>query len=203
MPARRVLTSLALVAAGALITGCAQGTSDNSSSNATFNPDAKLSGKLTVMGFGATDEIGQVRLDEAKKALGDVKVKTIEGDLDIQQFLSSVASGQPPEIIYANRDQIGTFASRGAIMPLSDCIKGEGIDTSVFNQSALDQVTFDGTVYGVPEFNVVQIIQANADLLRKAGVTLDDVNGSDWTALAAANKKLMRSSGGKVSVIGF
>jgi multiple sugar transport system substrate-binding protein len=204
MRSRRLLSSLALVATGALVAGCAQGTADNSSSSKTsFDPQAKLSGKLTIMGFGATDEIGQVRLDEAKKALGNVKVKTIEGDLDIQQFLSSVASGQPPEIIYANRDQIGTFASRGAIMPLTDCIKGEGIDTSVFNQSALDQVTFDGTVYGIPEFNVVQIIQANADLLKKAGVTLDDVNGSDWNALAAANKKLYRTSGGKLSVIGF
>ena len=203
MRCRRFLTSLALVASGALVAGCAQGTGD-SSSNTSFNPDAKLSGKLTVMGFGATDEIGQVRLDEAKKALGDgVKVKTVEGELDNQQFLSSVASGQPPEIIYAQRDQIATFASRGAIMPLTDCIKGEGIDTSVFNPSALDQVTFAGDVYGIPEFNVVQIIQANASLLKKAGLTLDDVNGSDWDALAAANKKLTRSSGGKVSVIGF
>jgi multiple sugar transport system substrate-binding protein len=204
MRSRNFLCSLALAATGALVAGCAQGTGgDSSSSDASFDPNAKLSGKLTVMGFGATDEIGKVRLDEAKKALGDVKVKTIEGDLDIQQFLSSVASGQPPEIIYAQRDQISTFASRGAIMPLTDCIDGEGIDTSVFNQPALDQVTFDGDVYGIPEFNVVQIIQANANLLKKAGLTLDDVNGSDWNALAAANKKLARSSGGKVTVIGF
>jgi multiple sugar transport system substrate-binding protein len=155
------------------------------------------------MGFGATDEIGQVRLDEAKAALGDVNVKLVEGDLDIQQFLSSVATGEPPEIIYANRDQIGTFASRGAIIPLTDCIEGEGIDTSVFRESATDQVTFAGDLYGIPEFNVVQITQANADLLKKAGLTIEDVNGSSWEAVAAANKKLMRRDGGKVTVIGY
>jgi multiple sugar transport system substrate-binding protein len=156
------------------------------------------------MGFGAGDEIATVRLDQAKQALGgDVKVKLIEGDLDIQQFLSAVATGEPPEVVYANRDQIGTFASRGAIIPLSDCIDGEGIDTGVFTPSALDQVTFDGQVYGIPEFNVVQITQANADLLRQAGLTLDDVNGSDWDAVTAADKKLAKTQGGKLKVIGY
>src|SRR5690606_33219722 len=126
--------SALVVAAGLSLGACASGTGDDSSSgsddeNSTkFDPEAELSGELNVMGFGATDEIGQVRLDLAKEALGDVDVSLIEGDLDIQQFLSSMATETPPEIIYANRDQIGTFASRGAIIPLDECIEGEGID---------------------------------------------------------------------------
>jgi multiple sugar transport system substrate-binding protein len=193
-----------LTASALLLAGCAKGTGDSDQPDASFDPKASLSGDLTVMGFGADDEIGSVRLDEAKKALGSkVKVKLIEGDLDIQQFLNSVASGQPPEVVYADRTQIGTFASRGAIIPLDDCIDGEGIDTSVFRKPALDQVTFDGKVYGVPEFNVVQITQANSSLLSKAGLTLEDVNGSDWDAVAAADKKLMKESGGKLTVIGY
>lgn len=204
MSARRITTSMALVMTGALLAGCAQGTGSETDSDASFDPDASLSGKLTVMGFGATDEIGQVRLDEARSALGkDVDVKLVEGDLDIQQFLSSVATGEPPEIIYADRNQIGTFASRGAILPLSDCIEGEGIDTDVFREPALEQVTFDDEVYGIPEFNVVQIVQANADLLEKEGLTTEDVNGSDWQAVADANEKLTRTQGGKLEVIGF
>ena len=199
-----VSSSIALLLGGALISGCAQGSGGGTTkSDATFAPDAELSGKLTVMGFGAGDEIAQVRLEEAKKALGDVEVKLVEGDLDIQQFLSSVASGDAPEIISADRNQVGTFASRGAIIPLTDCIEGEDIDTSVFNQAAVDQVTFNEEMYGIPEFNVVQITQANADLLEKAGLTVEDVNGSDWDAVAAANKKLMRTEDGKVKVIGY
>jgi multiple sugar transport system substrate-binding protein len=186
-----------------LVAGCAQGTGD-SEQDTQYDADATLSGNLTIMGFGAEDEIGSTRLDLAKKALGsDVTVKQIKGDLDIQQFLSSVAAGDPPEVVYAERNQIGTFASRGAVLPLDDCIDGEKIDTSVFRKPALDQVTFDGSVYGIPEFNVVQITQANSDLLRKAGLTLDDVNGSSWEAVTAANKKLMRTEGGKPSVIGY
>ena len=200
----RLGSAAALILSGALLAGCAQGTSDDSTEDASFDPEATLSGQLEVMGFGAGDEIAQVRLEEAEAALGeDVEVKLIEGDLDIQQFLSSVASGEPPEIIYANRNQIGSFASRGAILPLTECIEGEGIDTDAFLDPVLDQVTFDGEVYGIPEFNVVQIIQANADLLDQAGLTVDDVNGSDWSAVEEANRKLAKSEGGKVEVIGF
>jgi len=203
---RRVMPPLALLVAGGLLTACAQGTGDaeNPTEPSAFDPEAELSGNLNILGFGADDEVATARLDETKKALGaGVKVKLVEGDLDIQQFLSAVASGEPPEIIYANRYQIGTFASRGAIVPLEDCIEGEGIDTGVFNEEALGEVTFEDQVYGIPEFNVVQLVQANGDLLKQAGLTLDDVNGSDWDAVAAANEKLTKSEGGKISRIGF
>lgn len=190
------------VAAGLSLTGCASGTGE-STGGGDYDPDAELSGALEVMGFGATDEIGETRLAEAEAALGSVEVSLVEGDLDIQQFLSAVATGEPPEIVNVNRDQIGTFASRGAIMPLDECIEGEDIDTSVFREPALDQVTFDDSVYGIPEFNTVQITQANSELMDAAGVTLDDVNGSDWEAISAANSAMHQGDGGELSVIGF
>jgi multiple sugar transport system substrate-binding protein len=202
--ARSVSLALVLVPT-LLVASCARGTGGGSSDQDTsYDPDAKLSGDITVMGFGADDEIGSVRLDEAKKALGSgVGVKLVKGDLDIQQFLSSVAAGDPPDVVYADRGQVGTFASRGAVVPLDDCIDGEGIDTSVFRKPAMDQVTFDGSVYGIPEFNVVQITQADTKLLDAAGLTIDDVNGSSWDDVRAADKKLTKDQGGKLSVIGF
>ncbi len=202
---RRLVPTLGVLVASGLLGACAQGTSsDTSEDRSSFDPDAELSGTLNVLGFGGEDEIGQTRLDEAKSALGSgVEVTLVKGDLDIQQFLSSVASGEPPEIIYANRNQVGTFAARGAIMPLTDCIDGEGIDTSVYREAALAEVTFNDVVYAIPEFNVVQVVQANSDLLEQAGVTVEDVNGSDWDAVTAANEALMTSKGGKLSVIGY
>jgi multiple sugar transport system substrate-binding protein len=200
----RLARTTGLLAAACLLTACAQGTGDSEeTSDASFDSDADLSGTVQVMGFGAGDEIATVRLDRAKKELGDATVKLIEGDLDIQQFLSSVASGEPPSLVYAERSQIGTFASRGAVVPLTDCIEGEGIDTSVFRESALAEVTFDDEVYGIPEFNVVQLTQANADLLKQSGHTVEDVNGSDWDAILAANKDLMKMQGGNLATIGY
>ncbi len=200
----RALSATALTASAALLLGgCAVGTGGQAGdTDADYDPDAELSGTLTVMGFSGVDEIATTRMEMAESELGDVEVKLIEGDLDIQQFLSSVASGEPPSILYASRDQIGSLAARGAIIPLEDCIDGEGIETGDFVESALDQVTLDGTIYGIPEFNTVQVTMANADLLEAAGVSLDDVNGSDRDAMTEAATKLAQSQGGKVTVIG-
>jgi multiple sugar transport system substrate-binding protein len=200
----RLTRSTGLVAAACLLAACAQGTGDSDeSSDASFDKDADVSGSVQVMGFGAGDEIATVRLDRAEEALGEADVELVEGDLDIQQFLSSVASGEPPSLVYAERSQIGTFASRGAVVPLTDCIEGEGIDTSVFRESALGQVTFDDEIYGIPEFNVVQLTQANADLLEQSGHTLEDVNGSDWDAVLEASRDMTETDGGNLSTIGY
>lgn len=205
MVQHRLTRAVALGACALLaLSACAQGTgSQVEGPDVDFDPDAELSGTLDVMGFGAGDEIAQARVDRTQEALGDVDVTLIEGDLDIQQFLSSVASNDPPELIYASRDQIGTFASRGAIVPLDDCIDGEGVAVDDFDDAALDQVTFDGQVYGIPEFNSVQLTMANADLLGAAGLDVEDVNGSDWAAATSAAEQLHATEGGSLRVIGY
>lgn len=186
-----------------VLTGCAVGTGGAAGGDdADYDPDADLSGELSVMGFSGVDEVATSRVEYAEAELGDVEVELIEGDLDIQQFLSAVASGEPPELLYADRDQIGSLAARGAIIPLDRCIDGEGIEMDQFRESAVEQVTLDGEVYGIPEFNQVQVTMANADLLSAAGVTIEDVNGSDRAAMAEANKALTKSDGGSLSVIG-
>ncbi|KQZ83410.1 ABC transporter substrate-binding protein [Microbacterium sp. Root166] len=186
-----------------LLAGCAVGTGGADDSDADYGADTELSGELEVMGFSGVDEVATARMDLAESELGDVEVGLIEGELDLQQFLSAVASGEPPDVVYANRDQIGSLAARGAIVPMSRCIEGEGIDTSVYVPSALAQVTLDDEVYGIPEFNSVQLTMANADLLSAAGLTIEDVNGSDWEAMSAANQALTKSEGGGLSVIGY
>ncbi|WNB86865.1 extracellular solute-binding protein [Cellulomonas sp. ATA003] len=192
------------VAAGLALAGCATGTGGSGGDDDTeYDSGAELSGELSIMGFGAGDEVATARLDRVEEQMPEVDVTLIEGDLDIQQFLSAVAAGDPPELVYANRDQIGTFASRGAIIPLDSCIEGEGIDTSQYLDSALEQVTFDDQIYAIPEFNGLAITMANSELLSAAGLTIDDVNGSDWDAVTAATEAMMVNDGGSLSVIGF
>lgn len=203
---RRSIRAGALLAAATLaLSACAVGTGggDDATDDADYNADAELDGTLDVMGFSGVDEVATARADMAREALGDVEVKLAEGELDMQQLLSAIAAGDPPDLIYANRNQGGSLAARGAIIPLESCIEGEGIPTSDFDEAALAQVILDGKVYGIPEFNSVQVIMANAQLLDAAGVSLEDVNGSDWDAVTAATEKLMQEQGGKLSVIGF
>jgi multiple sugar transport system substrate-binding protein len=198
----RVATGVALV--GLTLSGCATGVgSSDEAEDVSYDPSAKLSGSMQVLGFSLSDEVAETRIDATKKALGDVDVKLTEGDLDIQQFLSAIAAGDPPAVVYVNRDQVGSLAARGALMSLDKCIDGEGIDTSQFRKPALAQVTFDDHVYGIPEFNQVELTMANQDLLDDAGLTIDDVNGSDWDAITKASAAMSKAEGSKISVIGY
>jgi multiple sugar transport system substrate-binding protein len=206
MTMTRIRRSAGRVAGAAVLalvlSGCAVGTGGAADDDADYDPDAELSGELSVMGFSGVDEVATSRVEVAESELGDVEVELIEGDLDIQQFLSAVASGEPPELLYADRDQIGSLAARGAIIPLDRCIEGEGIEMDQFIESTVEQVTLDGEVYGIPEFNSVQVTMANADLLTAAGLTVEDVNGSDRETMTQANLALTKANGGSLAVIG-
>lgn len=199
--AGRFAAGLLLVALGTA--GCATGigAEDGAGSDVDFGASPSPGGTLDVMGFGTGDEIGEVRHQRATEALG-IDVTLSEGALDPQAFLSAAAAGNPPDLVYAERDQIGTFASRGAVLPLSACVEEQGINTDAFVDTALDEVTFGGELYGIPEFNMVQITMANADLLAEAGLTLADVDGSDPDAMLAATEAMTRREGGRLSVIG-
>lgn len=204
--ARRFIRSVGSVAAAAALlatAGCAVGTGGAAHTPSAFSSATPVSGELDVSGFSLSDEVATTRIDLAKKQLGGVSLQLTEGDLDLQQFLSSVAAGDAPDVVYVNRDQVGSLAARGALLPLDECIAGEDIDTAQYRESALAQVTFDQHVYAIPEFNQVELTMANGDLLKDAGLTIDDVNGSDWSAITAADAKLAQASGGKVSVIGY
>ncbi|MEU7172609.1 extracellular solute-binding protein [Micromonospora tulbaghiae] len=164
---------------------------------------AEGSGALSTMGFSLSDEIATTRVDAFKRDHGDVRLTITEGAFDEQQFLSAVASGNPPDLVYMDRKLIGTYAERGSIQPLTDCVEKQRIDMAEYRQSAREQVTLDGTVYGIPEFSQVRVLYLNEALLKRAGLGADDVNLADWAGLPALNARLAAVSGGRLSRIGI
>jgi len=109
-------------------------------------------GTLTTMGFGLPDEIATVRVDAFKKAHPGIRLAINQGQFDEQAFLSAIAAGNPPDVVYLARELIGGYAARGAIQPLDDCIAREHIATGDFYPAARQQVTYDGRWYAIPEF---------------------------------------------------
>ncbi|MBO4139794.1 extracellular solute-binding protein [Micromonospora tulbaghiae] len=164
---------------------------------------AEGSGALSTMGFSLSDEIATTRVDAFKRDHGDVRLTITEGAFDEQQFLSAVASGNPPDLVYMDRKLIGTYAERGSIQPLTDCVEKQRVDMAEYRQSAREQVTLDGTVYGIPEFSQVRVLYLNEALLKRAGLGADDVNLADWAGLPALNARLAAVSGGRLSRIGI
>jgi multiple sugar transport system substrate-binding protein len=162
-------------------------------------------GDLNVMGFDCTkgDDIATNRLKEFKAKFPNVNVKCTEGGLNDQVFLTSVRSGNPPDLIYMDRSKIGTFAAQQAIQPMDTCISKGAIDMANFREPAVRQVTFNSKVYGIPEFFNVVVLVINNKVLQSAGVAADDIDTSNWDKLKEANTKLLQKSGNKITRLGF
>jgi len=162
-----------------------------------------VSGTLSTFGFSLPDEIATTRVDTFKKAYPQVQVKITEGGFDEQQFLSAVASGAPPDLVYVDREIIGTYAARGAIQPLDDCISSAKIDMGQYRPAAVQQVTVGGKVYGIPEFYSVRVLMTNNKAVKEAGLSPSDVDTTDWSKLSGLAQKLTVTKGGKLQRIGF
>jgi multiple sugar transport system substrate-binding protein len=163
----------------------------------------EISGTLSTFGFSLPDEIATTRVDTFKKAYPQVQVKITEGGFDEQQFLSAVASGAPPDLVYVDREIIGTYAARGAIQPLDDCISSAQIDMGQYRPAAVRQVTVDGKVYGIPEFYSVRVMMTNNQAVKEAGLSPSDVDTTDWSKLSGLAQKLTVTKGGKLQRIGY
>lgn len=164
---------------------------------------APITGELNVLGFTQGDEIATVRVDTFKTKYPEVTLNITDGGLDQQQFLTAVASGNVPDLIYTNRDVLSTYATRGAIVPLDDCVARQSIDMSQYRESAVQQVTVGGSLYGIPEFFNIITVLVNDKALADAGVAIEDIDTSDWDKIAEVNEKLTRLTDGKVTRIGF
>jgi multiple sugar transport system substrate-binding protein len=158
---------------------------------------------LRINGFGTGDEIATIRAQAATQALAPAKVRNPPGGFDIQRFLASLAAGDVPDLLYLDRQLVGSLAADGALQPIDSCLEAQGVDRSIYRQAALDEVTYDDELYAVPEFTNQRTIIVNQAVAQDAGVDPQDVSTTDWDALREVNKKLLQTSGDRVTRIGF
>ncbi|GAB2678725.1 extracellular solute-binding protein [Kribbella swartbergensis] len=194
-----------VLAAGTLaLTACAGvGNNEDSGGSDQSSADSTPSGTLNVMGFSGEDEVAQSRITAFKTAYPTVTVKNNKGDFDAQQFLTAVSSGNPPDVVYMARNLVGTYAAKGAIQPLDDCIKNNDIDTGQYREAAMNEVKLKDKTYGIPEFYTVSTNLISAKALKSAGVPVSDIQTADWDKLEQTVKKLYVAKAGRPARIGY
>src|SRR3954447_21182179 len=131
---------------------------------ASAHSTTKKAGTLSIMGFGKGDDVAESRADIATKAIGG-DVPRPSGSFNDQQFLAAVASGNPPDLVYLDRQKVGTYAAKGAFQPLTSCIKSQKISMKQYRIPAVQEVTYKGQVYGIPEFYTARTIIVDNDVL--------------------------------------
>ncbi|WP_022882856.1 ABC transporter substrate-binding protein [Gryllotalpicola ginsengisoli] len=200
-PARTALAALATATTAALLlAGCSTSSSGSGSAAFTSHP----SGTVKAWGFNNTDDVGKARLAYAKKALDGVTVDLDQTGFDAQKFVTRVASGNVPDVVQMDAQLVATYAAKGLITPLDACYKAHGVDPdSTFYTSVRDDVSYDGKIWAVPQFFQPPAILLNMRVLKKAGVSADQIDTSKPDQLVAAATKMYRASGGTPTTLGF
>lgn len=102
-----------------------------------------------------------------------------------------------------DRILIGGYAARGALMPLTDCLDREHIDTGDYYPSAIAEGSLDGTVYALPDSYDSRLLLTNDKVLHEAGTDAAHVDTGNWKGLKELAGSVARHEGGNLTRIGF
>jgi multiple sugar transport system substrate-binding protein len=138
--------------------------------------------------FGACEDAGtdtktsvgeaciiQSIINAASAEIDGVTVETLPTDWGnyYDQIKAAYAGSTPPDVHVMHRHRVPEFAGLGAVADLSADLAGAGIDTSDWAPAALDAVSYNGGIYGVPMDFHANLWHVNMDLMAKAGLVAD------------------------------
>jgi multiple sugar transport system substrate-binding protein len=158
---------------------------------------------LRVWGYGLDDARARARLSIFQEQNPNVTVEPVGGELNTQQLLTAVASGDPPEVVNVDRVETGSWAGRGAIQPLDDLIARDNFDLEQFYPVLIQQVTFNGQIYGAPQFVNLDLFYMNGDVLAEAGIDPASVDPGNWEQLTELGEQLHQMEGDTLVRTGF
>lgn len=204
---QKTLLAAALASSVVVVSACGGGGggdagSGSSSAAPAFTTNA--TGALSAWGFENADEVGTSRLDYAKAKLSGVTIKIDATAFDAQKFTTRAASGNVPDVVQMDRRYVATYAAQGLIKPLDSCFSAYKIDPKTqYYPSVVDDVTYQGHVWAVPQFYQPPAIMLNKRVMDKAGVTDADIDTSKPDALLAAVQKMYKANGNNPSTLGL
>jgi len=151
------------------------------------------------------------KIAEYEKMNPNVEIELVEyphGDYEVK-LLAAIAAGDPPDIINLLDYLFPKYNAKGLLAPVDPAAFGVADQQGVldlFEKPALDGMTFDGNVYGVPaEFNTF-VIFGNGEHFKEIGLDPSDPNicPKTWTDFFDLAKKLeKRDASGNVERMGF
>jgi multiple sugar transport system substrate-binding protein len=139
--------------------------------------------------FGACEDAGtdtttstgeaciiQSIINAADAELDGITVNTLPTDWGnyYDQIVAAYAGGEPPDVHVMHRHRVPQFAGLGALAELSGDLEAAGIDVSDWAPAALDAVSYNGGIYGVPMDFHANLWHVNMEIMEAAGLVNDD-----------------------------
>ena len=196
-----------------MLTGCSSGNSNSNGSTAVSegadsSKNSSVSNaetvELTMWGTWGGDQVAQLEAQlEAYNASQDkIHITYAVQDGMEQKLLTAIASNEVPDVVLWDRFNTSVYAPKGAFTQLDDLVANDdSIDMSDFYEPAVDELTYDGKLYGIPLTVDTRILFYNKDMFEEAGVDPESI--TDWDSLREAAIKLTIRENGKLVQAGF
>src|SRR5215218_2030887 len=159
---------------------------------ASAKPAGKLvaaAGTLNIYGYGPGDDVQENRAAYAKSRLPNTDINRPAGDFNDQSFLTRLASGDVPDLVRMGRPRVAQYAAKGVLQPVDACVKTV---KKQYRAGAIKAMTYNGHIYGLPEFTNQITLVVNRSALRSAGVPISAAQTKNLAALLATAKKLTK-----------
>lgn len=173
---------IAIVLAGAIsMSLCACG--NNSTKSNGNSADGSKKAKLT---FQIWDTFQQKGMEDLAKAYHEkhpnvtIDVQTINWDEYWTKLEASANSNSLPDVFWMHTNEFSRYADAGLLADMTDLYKEDEVDyfNKHFAKGLVDNVTYEGKVYGVPKDYDTIALMYNKDIFDQAGVKYPD---STWT----------------------
>ncbi|MGC4191434.1 MAG: sugar ABC transporter substrate-binding protein [Thermomicrobiales bacterium] len=193
-------TVAALGAGGRLV--AAQGTPEASPvASPVVAAITPYNGEEAKVTYGFWDTAQEPAIDDQIKAFNAVFPKiTIEKQIvpwaDYwTQLQTAVAGGSTFDTMWMNVANFPTYASAGALLPITQIIGGDGIAVDKLPATLVESYAFEGVQYGVPrDFDAIAIYY-NKKLFDDAGVSYPTAEWT-WDDFRSAAEKLTNKDAG-------
>ncbi|MGO1230853.1 sugar ABC transporter substrate-binding protein [Glutamicibacter arilaitensis] len=163
------IAALSLTACGG--SGSNAPAASSSPAAAESSPAAASGGKLTVWVDANREPVLKEAAADFEKQSG-VKVDLVIKDFSkIQEdFLRQVPTGKGPDITIGAHDWLGNLVNNGVVQPVE-----LGDKAGEFQDVAVNAMSYVGNTYGVPYATENLALLRNADLVKEAPKTFDDM----------------------------
>jgi multiple sugar transport system substrate-binding protein len=120
-----------------------------------------------------------------------VQLEAVAGRDYYARLLTQIAAKAAPDIMQIGDDAVPSFVEKGAFIPLDDCIKQTGFNTSIYLPGLLSPGQINNKQYLLPKDYTPLGVYYNKKLFDEAGVPYPK-DGWTWDDLLTTAQKLTR-----------
>ena len=117
-------------------------------------------------------------------------------------FLTEIAAGAPPDVIYIGPDFLPQLVSKNALLPMNDLVKRDNIDMNQYYPKVVRDLTFNGNLYAFPIHYSTDAVFYNKKMFRDKGIPYPTSNWTWYDFRNIAMKLLTKDEKGEVKTFG-